>query len=135
MTSTSIDYAGTYFQYPTLTTIQGEPTFESLRTLHNEIKSNALSVASTLGGGIHGHLGLVLSNAEYDRITNVPYVRPPHPGPLIIAPGTAAHEAARLQRDHREIITFWRETVDVEKTIIKQIIAAVEPKYLKALRN
>ena len=65
MTSTSIDYVNTYFEYPTLTKIAGEPSFESLRNLHDEIKSNAMSVASTLGGGQHGHLGLVLSNADY----------------------------------------------------------------------
>ena len=125
MTSTSIDYATTYFEYPTLTKIAGEPTFESLRTLHDEIKSNAMSVASTLGGGQHGHLGLVLSTAEYTRISMTPFIRPNHPGTLNIALGTAAHEAARLQRAHDKLIRAWREVVDVEKTIIKQLVAAL----------
>ena len=135
MSSTNIDYANTYFQYPVLTKIHGEPTFESIRTLHNEIKANALSVVSTLGGGAHGHLGLVLSLADYARITIVPYLRPAHPGILTIAAGTANYEAERLTKEHREAIREWRETEDVEKTIIKQIVAAIDAKYLKALRN
>lgn len=135
MTSTNIDYATTYFEFPTLTKIHGEPDYHTLRAMHDEIKSNAIAVASTLGGGTHGHLGLVLSNAEYAHISMVPYIRPAHPGALVIAPGTAAHEADRRQRNYRESIREWRETVDVEKTIVKQIVAALDPKYLKSLRN
>ena len=135
MTSTNIDYTNTYFEYPVLTKVQGEPDFDSLRTLHNEIKANALSVTSTLGGGAHGHLGLVLSLADYARITMVPYLRLPHPGQLTIVAGTANYEAERLTKEHKELIREWRETDDVEKTIIKQIVAAIDAKYLKALRN
>lgn len=135
MTSTSINYADTYFQFPVLTKIHGEPSFESLRVLHDEIKANALAVTSTLGGGQHGHLGLALSNTDYARISNVPYTRPPHPGLLQIPNGITQHEATRLDKDHKERLREWREAEDIEKTLIKQIVAAVEPKYIKSLRN
>ena len=48
---TNIDYVNTYFQIPLLTSIRGEPTFETLRVLRNEVKANAGDVSTTLGGG------------------------------------------------------------------------------------
>jgi len=57
---TNIDYRTTFFEFPQLTKIHGEPDYDTLHRLHNELKSNAGSVPSTLGGGAHGHLGLIL---------------------------------------------------------------------------
>jgi hypothetical protein len=47
----------TYFQHKVLTRVHGQPTYESLKTLTTEIKANAASVPSTLGGSLYGHLG------------------------------------------------------------------------------
>lgn len=54
-------FRDTYFEHPELTKIHGEPTFEILQTVENELKANDQSVYSSLGGGQHGHLGLVVS--------------------------------------------------------------------------
>ena len=78
---------------------------------------------------------MVLTPAEYTTVNATAYNRPTHPGPLVIAPGTAQHEATRLRTEHKEAIRLFRETIDVEKALIKQIVAAVEPKYLKSLRD
>ena len=79
-----IDYATTHFEYPTLDKIHGKPTFSTLTTLKKQLKSNAQSVVSDLGGGAHGHLGLVLSPEEYTAVSNTAYTRPDHPGPFIL---------------------------------------------------
>lgn len=86
MTSGTVDYKSNFFELPTLTRIHGEPTYETLQRLHNEFKTNAGAVPSTLGGDNHGHLGLVLSPARYALISNVPYRRPPMPGLLVYPP-------------------------------------------------
>ena len=63
--STGINYQETYFfEFPELTKIQGEPTCESLYLLRNELKANAQSVYSNLSDGAHGHLALILSDAQ-----------------------------------------------------------------------
>ena len=55
----------------------GEPTYESLRVLVNQIKANARSIHTTLGGGQHGHLGLVLTALQYASLSpNQPYTKP-----------------------------------------------------------
>ena len=88
--SNSTDYKNTYFQHPSLTSIRGELTYESLSTIYKEIKANENSVPTTLGGGNHGHLGLVISSLAYARITpGAPYLRTENPGLLdIVRDGT-----------------------------------------------
>ena len=135
MSSTNIDYVDIYFEFPTLTKIHGEPTYETLTTIKDKLRSNATSVTSDLGGGAHGHLGLVLTLAEYAVVSAAPYVRPVHPGALAIPAGTAQHEATRLRHEHREAIKVFRETIDVEKALMKQLVAAINAKYIKAFRN
>ena len=71
------DFKNTYFDYPELSRIVGEPTLGALITLCNEIKANAQTVESKLSGGEHGHLGLVLLDVIYTSMPNtVPYIRP-----------------------------------------------------------
>ena len=132
---TPIDYANAYFPTPTLPRIVGQPNFEKLRALKKALKANAASVQSDLGGGLYGHLGLVLDDATYYRLTNSHYVTPVHPGPLTIAENTALHEAVRRREEHVEAIRLFRETVDVKNALMKQITATIDGKYIKELKN
>ncbi len=84
MSSTSqhgvIDYQSTFLDYPSLTKITGEPSLSTLMTLRNKLKANAQSVDSNLGGGAHGHLGLVVPASVYNNIAlDTPYVKPRQP--------------------------------------------------------
>ena len=88
-----------------------------------------------MGGGAHGHLGLVLPADEYALVSPVPYAFPVHPGALHIPAGTAQHEAIRLRDEHKERIRVYREALGVQQALLKQIVAAVDEEYLKELRN
>ena len=96
MSTSSINYKDSYFEHPVLTAIRGEPTYETLHHLKKELKANARSVQTTLGGGNHGYLGMILTPAEYLRIASTdPFTRPPNPGVLFPNPnGTAAQIAS-----------------------------------------
>ena len=136
MTSTNINYVLTYFEFPILTKIHGPPCHDTLTKIADELKANAASVSSDLGGGAYGHVGLILSEEEYAKIPGtVPYTRPVHPGTLTIASGTAQHAATALREDHKTAIKLFREVQDVEKCLVKQLVAAIDPTYLKSLRN
>ena len=136
MSATNIDYANTYFEFPELTKIHGAPNYPTLRIIKDEMKANAHSVASDLGGAAHGHYGLVVDPREYAMVPGtIPYVRPVHPGPLIIPPGTTQILATGLRADHKEDVRLFREANDVEQRIIKQIVQAIDPTYLKTLRD
>jgi hypothetical protein len=135
MAHSSVDYLNTFFEFPVLDKIHGEPTFPTLTVLKKQLKANSQSVTSDLGGGQFGHLGLVLTDVEYAFISNVPYIRPAHPGTLAIPANTAQHEAIRLAAEHKEAIRLFRETIDLEKVLKKQIVAAVNKDFLDELRN
>ena len=81
-----IDYKNNVFEYTDLTRIIGGPTTATLITLRNEVKANAQAVYSTLGGGEHGHLGLVCSPQTYTTLVpgNTPCIKPANPGRLVL---------------------------------------------------
>ena len=49
--SRGIDYVNTYFDFPVLTRIHGEPTYETLKVLKKQLQANAATVNCVLGGG------------------------------------------------------------------------------------
>ena len=132
----NMDYKNTHFEYLELTRIHGEPTTANLITLKHKILANALTVHTTLGGDHHGHLGLVCSPTTYATIPNTQtYLCPNAPGPLTLAQGLTQFQIAQ-ERDQQSKNTrlFW-EVLVVQRTIIQQIVAAADQKYLEALRN
>ena len=106
---TQVDYAQTYFKYPSPTPIAGEPTHKALKRLKNELRANASSVESDLGGGDHGYLGLVLTDAEYSKVCNTQFVAPNFPNTLTIPNGTDAAQALQLRENHKEEARQYRE--------------------------
>ena len=89
------------FEYTSLNKIHGEPDYEQLKVLKDKLKTNATKIPSDLGGGGFGHLGLVLSPAEYANISPVPYVHPLHHGVLTI-PNNAFEQTEKCCRDERK---------------------------------
>ena len=79
MTPSNVKYRETHFERANLSPIHGDPTFERLHKLRNEIKANTRYIYSHLGGGTHGHLGLVLTVAQYALISPTASGRLPHP--------------------------------------------------------
>ena len=133
----AIDYINTHFEYPELTKIHGKPDYESLKTIKDELKTNAGSVTSSLAGGTSGHLGLVLTPTEMALVTAIPYVRPVQPPALVLPTGPGVTNLQReIARDlHTENVRLFKETVNVEKALIKQLVKALPPIYTKSFRN
>ena len=125
----------TYFQHKVLTRVHGQPHYESLKILLDELKANASSVPSTLGGGAYGHLGLLLTDTRYATLSPTPFVVPDNPGPFAPpAAGTGPQiEAAKdVWRDAKTTFEICQAT---EKALIAQVVDAVDATYLAALRN
>ena len=67
------------------------------------------------------NLGLMVTVDQYALISNVAYMREPHPGKLVYA--------------HDEHIRVFHEVRGVEQALIQQIVAAVEEQYLVAMKE
>ena len=133
-TTANVDYISTVFEYPVLTKIHDVPTYELLKKIKDELKTNATKVQCDLGGGSHGHLGLLLSAADYQKVTTEVYIRPTHPGEF--SPGSKKQVAATMDLDkHKEKIRLYREMNAVEQALLKQLSEALPPLYLKQYRD
>ena len=130
--------ANTYkdlFEHETLDRISGMPSYESLHQLRKQLQANAASVPTTLGGGANGHLGLVLTPQQYSFISVRPFVQPLHPGILNIAEGTTRDEAEILKFNHSMNLDLFNTTHAVEKTLLQQLVKAIDSSYVEELRN
>ena len=104
----SVDDIRSAFPEPTVQKIIGEPTYETIKALHNILKSNAAAIPTTLGGGNHGHLGLVLQPASYTVVTGSNLTAPNNPGatPNIPEAATGAQIGAIIRQFHSENKTY-----------------------------
>jgi hypothetical protein len=55
------------FPHPVLPSVQGEPDYHTLHTIHKMLRANARSFDTHPGGGV-GHLGVIISDAAYEMI-------------------------------------------------------------------
>ena len=106
------------FQYQTPAIIRGEPTHKDIKRLTTELRANASSIDSDLGGGDHGYLGLVLTAADYLSVVGTAFTAPNFP-PRLTLPATATTvELAIAKEDRQDQIRVYRECNEVEKALL-----------------
>jgi hypothetical protein len=54
----------------------GEPKFEDLKIILQLLYANVMSVSSFEGCGLYGHLGLIMTNAEYCAVATDVFLLP-----------------------------------------------------------
>lgn len=122
------------FPFAVLTPITGKPSNTTLQVLQRQLFTNARSVPSARGGGLHGHLALLLSDADYIARVGVAFVIPVHPGPPPVAVGTSAaiSVAIRAYTDALDDMTLY---TNLRAALTAQILTAVNPSFLSALED
>lgn len=117
-----------------VTKILGQPTNQDLDLLEDELLRIASSIYSELGGGAHGHAGLLLSDVDYNTLApGTPFVMPANPG---IYPAGIIPAAQRSQREaeHKALVKQFQTCVGVAKGLKELILQAVEEDFLLELR-
>jgi hypothetical protein len=118
----------------TVTKIYGQPTNRDIDRLEDELIAIASSFHSDLGGGLHGHAGLVKSVADYELIApGTPFIFPANPG---VYPQGVIPAAQRPQREaeHKALIAQFQTCVGASKGLKDLVLKAVEEDYLLELR-
>ena len=89
----------------TVTKIHGQPTSHDLTNLEKEIIAILANIPTTLGGGNHGHLGLVMTQAAYAAMVPPPgevFVLPDPPEPLNFQGNATAGTVALARAVHED---------------------------------
>ena len=124
------------FPFEALTPIVGKPTNTSLQLLQRQLFTNARAVTSPRGGGRHGHMAMLLTEADYVARTGVAFLIPEHPGPAPIPPANAtAAQIAETLRVYNVAIADDDKYTRLSAELTAQILAAVNPSYLSALED
>lgn len=107
-----------------------KPTYHSLLKIQNELNTNAASVDTTHGTGIHGYLVLTMTANEYLEMTNgVQHPEPVNPGQI------AANATAAAARNH-DNDTFHHKTYhNTDKALKKLILAACPDLFVSAIKQ
>ena len=69
------------FPNTSLPKIHGELSSETINDVVQHMYANAATVSCHLGGGQHGHIGLIMKPALYHTLSEAAYVRPNDPRP------------------------------------------------------
>jgi hypothetical protein len=82
----SVEAITASFPYPSFPHLHSQPNREDIDKLEKMSIANAAARPSKRGGGMHGHIGMVLSLARYALHVAIPYVFEPNPGEAPIYP-------------------------------------------------
>jgi hypothetical protein len=75
----------------TVTKIHGQRTNQDLTILEKELIAILANIPTALGGGNHGHAGIIVEQARYLILTGVIFTNPVNPGTYPAnVPGNAA---------------------------------------------
>jgi hypothetical protein len=124
------------FVFHTLNTIVGEPTYKSLELIHSQCIRNATTVDTRLGGGGHGHAGLVEFPDVYLLRTGNHFNRPAYPG-------DSPHYALGADPQQREAtLLLWHNSTRIyltcqriEKILLSMLENAVDSTFLTGIHD
>jgi hypothetical protein len=130
--------AATGFNYPyrVLTPITDTPGYSSLQKLQKELYANAQAMHSNAGGGNHGHLALVMPDADFLALGGAAFIVPQHPGILPIhAQGTTGAQITETNRQYDANLAAYMCYKEVQAALCEQILTAVNNTFLVALEH
>ena len=126
----TVNYRKAFLPKPNLTRILGTPTYNTLRQIQLELKSNTIFVHSNLVGSTHKHLGIFITNTKYATLSDVAYVCPVHPGILQIPSNASRAASYELKIMYDDNLRVFHKVRVVEQALIQQVFTAVYKKNI-----
>jgi hypothetical protein len=99
-----------------------------------ELNTHAMAIPSQRGGGNHGHLALVMTDAEYLALTQVAFDIPLHPGPTP-APGATGPIITENNRRYAAAIVDFELYHKTDRELKALLLQAVPLPFIQQLRN
>jgi hypothetical protein len=115
-----------------------QPKDGDLTTLEKKLIAITASIPTMLGGGNHGHAGIIVEPSKYLTMTGGTQFDPPaNPGvyPAGLAINAAAGTRAREEAIHKELVAQYKIFKGVEQGLKDIIQEAVEADYLLEIED
>ena len=132
-----IDEVVAKFVIKTLPTISGETEYEYLNEMIQALYANAATVPTTLSGGKHDHVELIINETLYTTLEmRTPWEDPDDPGkiPTIATNVTVAHRQ-QANETHSEARRILENAATMDEALKTQIIETIEYTYTTELCN
>ena len=131
MAAPSIDKLVESFENPSISPIDGEPTYATLHAMHELLNLNAESVNTNLGCGTLGHLCLTLSPTVYATVLTTRFVPPCNNGAIPVIPaGATGPEAASIRYAHDTATLEFNTFHNVDRALIQKLLGAIEDTFV-----
>ena len=137
MTGLTVEEITAKFPHKSLPKILGEPSYETIHDMIEKLYANAASLQSPLGGGRHGHIGLLMSPQLYQTLSTTAYTAPTDPGePPKFDDGFYTDQQRRNGiNEHTRRTKLFTNHTNMDEALKNQIIASVQDAYLLRLKN
>ena len=132
----SNDASNAIENFQPITKVIGTPTFKAINARHKVLRQNSSSILTTLAGGNHGLLALIVNAADYTALTGAVWIEPVNSGVRPIIPVGATRVAQEnITSQWKNEFEAWKMTQDVREALKKQILNAIDDEYLKDLKD
>ena len=109
-----------YVEHKCLTRIVGEPTFSTIQLILLQLKVNTISALSTLGGGKHNYIGVILSPVTYETLAPMqPFELSGHPGILQIVHLVTQYEIALAKTLHNKSVRTVQSYQLIQRALVQ----------------
>ena len=120
-----------------LTKIKGQPCDDDLNKLERELSKIAASIPTMNGGGMHGHIGMIIDDTEYNTFSQggAQLLRPTNPSAY---PSVVNNDAVICEcqvAEHKAELAGFETYLGVENAIRKLIEETINKEWLEALKD
>ncbi len=126
MSALTVDAIVAKFPNKTLPKIKEEPNYENINESVQLLYANAATLATTLGGGAHGHIGIIMQQPLYATLTATPYIEPAEPTVLpVYPPNTTAATREIIRAKHKEEQRIFSNHNNMDDALKAQLVDAI----------
>eukprot|EP00957_Ditylum_brightwellii_P099367 7569061-Ditylum_brightwellii.AAC.2 len=123
------------FLHPALQRIKGEPDYAVISTIMLQLYENAAVIPTSLGGGAHGYIGLVMDPILYSMISTTAYMTPTAPTSATM-PNNASSQAKYDEDNcYKKELDTYENNVAMDDVLKKQIQEVLDDVYICQICN
>ena len=132
----SIDEIMAKFTIKTLPSIELYPNYKSINEIMQLLYSKMTDLPTPQGGGLHGHISIIMNPMIYTTLVTMAYTNPPEPGVYPTIPiNTTIALREKLQLQHNEGRIIYYNAITMDESLNIQVIDTGKYTYMKEFNN